>query len=326
MRVESLLRLCGAASGVAVILAFAGTGQAEVAVGDVTIVYPDTAEFGMNGQPNVSLKPGTQLYVTEVRGSWVGGTTQIEGKPQLGWLHRNQVRRVAGRKAGAASAIEMATLIGQLIDKQVRVELDGTGFVHMLDASGSKITDSDLAACEQFEHLVAADLSDTKLSDAAIPQLVKSNTLERVYLENVPVTGEALPPIATLKNLEVLVLAGTKIPGAELGALAGLTTLRTLNLAHCPLADDDLRHLRSLVNIEVLVLSDTALTGTGFDQLKPLERLRVLNVCNTAVTDPVLVHLEHAPCLKLFYVRGTQLTTEATNKLRDTLSSCSIYH
>lgn len=326
MRVESLLRLCGVVSGIALVLAIAGPARAEVAVGDVTIVYPDAAEFGMSGQPNASLKPGTQVHITELRGSWVGGTTQVEGKPQLGWLHRNQVRKVAGKAAGTASAIEMAKLIGQLIDKQVRVELDGNGFVHMLDASSSKIADSDLAACEQFEHLVAADLSDTAVTDAAIPHLVKCGTLERIYLENVPVTGAALPSIATLKNLEVLVLAGTKIQGAELGPLAGLTTLRTLNLAHCKLADDDLKHLRPLVNIEVLVLSDTALTGTGFDQLKPLERLRVLNVSNTAITDAVLVHLEHAPCLKLFYVRGTTLTKDATGKLRDTLQSCSIYH
>jgi len=298
---------------------------AAVKPGDVAVVFAETADFGMRDQPMTPLSLGTALQVTEVRGSWVGGAREVDGRRQLGWIHRRAVQRVAGSDGSAGSAQQLAALVGQLLRAQVRVQLDGNGHVHALDAAGSKIVDSDLAVCEQFHHLVAADVSDTSVGDEGVTRMARAATLERVYLENTAVTGASLQPLANLKCLEVLVLAGTQIRGDDLARLAAVSTLRTLNLARCGLRDEDLRYLESLTNMEVLVVSDNAIAGAGLARLKPLQRLRVLNLSNTQITDPDFAHLEGAPSLRMLYIRGTQISADAQSKLDQTLTSCSMY-
>ncbi len=78
--------------------------------------------------------------------------------------------------------------------------------------------------------VVDLDLNGSRVTDAALPEVVKMKNLDRLRLENTAVTDAALPSLKQLPKLQSLSLYGCAITDAGLPALAGIPTLKHVYL------------------------------------------------------------------------------------------------
>jgi hypothetical protein len=325
VRVFALMRAISGTSFLIAVLASGNClGAEDLQPGDTAVVVRGGVEFGLRGREIARLDKGAEVIVTEVSDPWIGCEVLVAGKEELGWIHkRDLIKRVVWEDVPTATDADSA--VAALRAVNCRVDLDGQGRVHAIDAGESLLPDEALACCRFFQHLVVLDLGGTKITDAGMQHLKGLVSLERLYLDHTKITDQGLPHLQGLKNLEVLVLAGTEVTGAGLAAIEPLAELRTLNLSYCAIQDEDLQHISVLTKLEVLTMRHTIISGEGFQYLRPIKPLRVLNVDNSEVQDAGLVHLEGMPSLRMLHAHNTAISQEAADQLDGTLNSCAIY-
>ena len=183
----------------------------------------------------------------------------------------------------------------------------GLGGFRNLEVLNMRMSDADdagLAVIGGLSRLRELDLRHTAVTAAGMTHLSHLALLERLDLEEQPVSG-GLAALAGLSRLRWLNLAWTGVTDAELAHLAGLRGLRTLDLGRTAITDAGLAHLAHLSDLEELHLNGTAITGTGLAHLSGLANLRKLDLVDTPVTDAGLAHL---PTLKNLEWLGLYLT------------------
>ena len=84
---------------------FAADGP-DLKPGDVASTTEDGLAFGTRDTTSTTLPVGTELTVTEVRGTWVGGHVTLQGKRCSGWVQANKLRRVERRTTEPKPASE----------------------------------------------------------------------------------------------------------------------------------------------------------------------------------------------------------------------------
>ncbi|GAA0881281.1 ribonuclease inhibitor [Algoriphagus jejuensis] len=128
-------------------------------------------------------------------------TAQIQGLERVGFRVR-----VLSQESAALDIVLPAESAGGQASELVKALLPVKDQVYWLTLAGVGIQDSDLTLISQFKNL------------------------QRLRLENNPITDRGISSLKSLTNLEVLNLNGTKISGAGLGPIAEIKTLRSLYL------------------------------------------------------------------------------------------------
>jgi len=166
----------------------------------------------------------------------------------------------------------------------------------------------------------AVDLSGMSLKTAGIKHLLALNeTLQRVNLDRVYVTDDALEALASLPQLRKLELNQTPVTDAGLAHLAQATQLRELSLKGTKITDAGLKHLAALKHLRLLSLTWTGVTDEGLKHLAESNELHTLILDDTAVTDAGIAHLTGLKKLAFVHVTGTQVTPEGVAKLNRSL-------
>ncbi len=84
-----------------------GVDSAGFKKGDTVFVVADGTELKLGDAVREKLAKGTPVKVVEVRGTWIGGDTQIDGKRVQGWIRIEDLSRVSPVRA-PAKAVSVA--------------------------------------------------------------------------------------------------------------------------------------------------------------------------------------------------------------------------
>ena len=172
--------------------------------------------------------------------------------------------------------------------------------------------------------VIVVNLSGTKVTDAELANLKGLTELRHLNLGETRVTDTGLVNIKGLTELISVHLYKTYITDAGLANFKGLTKLKLLELWGIPVTDSGLRHLEGLTGLESLIIGGPKITDAGLVHVKGLTKLRTLYLVNTRVTDTGLDDLNGLTQLKLLMLRGTQVTDEGVKKFQHVLPNCMI--
>jgi Leucine-rich repeat (LRR) protein len=168
----------------------------------------------------------------------------------------------------------------------------------------------------------AVDLSGMSLKTAGLKHLLAfKDTLQRIALNRVYVTDEALASLPQLRKLE---LNQTPVTDAGLAHLRQATRLRELSLKGTAIGDAGVAHLAALKELRFLSLSWTRVNDAGLRHLAELKELNTLILDDTAVTDAGLQHLAGLKKLLFVHVTGTNVTGNGIAKLRRSLTRVDV--
>jgi hypothetical protein len=170
------------------------------------------------------------------------------------------------------------------------------------------------------------DLSNAKVTAAALKDLAVFKNLQSLYLRNTDVDDAGLKVLAGHKGLQNLALGNTAVTDAGLKHLAGLTGLRSLELGVTGVTDAGLKELAGLQSLEHLYLNGTAVTEAGVKELACLKNLAVLDLRKTPVTDAGLKGLAGFPSLQELYLEGAEVTDGGVAALRKVRPKLTVHH
>ncbi len=251
------------------------------------------------------------LMVTLLSGC---GTSHSLGDDPNGPAAQDKTVTAASEKPAPVSA-EEKQVIAKLEELGAKVDLDQAGHVRLLELGKSEATDDDLAMLIELPQLESLDITGGKITPAGIQHVTRLTGLQRLYLNDIPVTNKAMESIAKLTKLDVLSLRNTSIDDSGILPLKALKRLRVLNLAKTGISNESLKQIQDLHELDTLVLVDTKVTGEGFQYLKPLKMLRVLNVDHCQGLDGHLMDLSGLTELRMLYTHGCHVSQDEQDEL-----------
>jgi hypothetical protein len=116
--------------------------------------------------------------------------------------------------------------------------------------------------------VIAAYLSGTKVTDAALKDLADLKQLEILDLRNASVSDAGLKELGELTQLRELYLIGDAITDAGLKQIAAHKKLEKLYLVGAQVTDAGLKNLANLKELHELNVSDTLVTAAGERELQ----------------------------------------------------------
>ncbi|XP_006662947.1 somatic embryogenesis receptor kinase 2-like [Oryza brachyantha] len=158
----------------------------------------------------------------------------------------------------------------------------------------------------------------------------KDNSVIRVDLLNVDISGPLIPQLGGLKNLQFLQLYGSRLNGsipATLGKLKHLVSLDlSINLLTGAIPDS----LGALSNLLILRLSQNNLTGAIPPSLGNLKKLEILELRNNALSGTIPASLGDIETLNYLDLNDNKLTgtvpLEILARLVTTLGELTVSH
>lgn len=181
-------------------------------------------------------------------------------------------------------------------------------------------SDADLAPLESLrpDDLRAIELSEPRLSSAALHHIAELTGLREVQINSRRVRDSGLKYLFGLADLEKLDLEGTKVRGPGLDYLKGSRGLRFLGLSGTKLDNEGLERVAGFRQLEILKIDHTKVGGDEHGYLKPLsslKELRKLDLSRTAVTDSGLGYLSDLRNLEYLSLADTSITGEGLRHL-----------
>ena len=205
------------------------------------------------------------------------------------------------------ASIQVIESIGGTIQRDATNSLRPVVSVNMHE---TMTKDANLRALRPFRGLRALDISDTKITDTGISELVTEHRqLEEIDLSGTKITDEALKELQKLPHLRKLRLWSTKITDAGLSELRGLNELELLALGQSPITDVGLKEIAGLKNLRTLTIFNIRkITDAGITHLEGLTQLEDLNIAGTRVTDNGLKALQNLQQLRSLDLSLTEVT------------------
>lgn len=145
----------------------------------------------------------------------------------------------------------------------------------------------------------ARDMTKIKLRDSAITtegvveHIGKFPNLIALELSENPIEDAALEEIGKLRKLEDLNLLRTRITDAGVKFLIGCK-LKRLNLDDTSVGDAAVSYITQIPTLEFLHLGKTAITDEGLEELKSLPQLKDLILTNTGLSPVAVEQLQKA--------------------------------
>lgn len=170
-----------------------------------------------------------------------------------------------------------------------------------------------LGAVKQLERL---QLDDVSFTDDALAPVASLTDLRELWLDlNERLTDRVLVHVAPLENLRVLRFHKADITDAGLLHIQRLTKLEDLQLGHSRVTDQGLAVIARFAELRTLDLQHTAVTDRGMEQLRGLKQLRWLCLNGTAVSGQVLASIEGLTELESFFAERTAIDDASLARL-----------
>lgn len=159
--------------------------------------------------------------------------------------------------------------------------------LQVLDFSNSKISDEGLSSLSNLKNLRAISLTNCKnITDSAVCNLIKTHTLEELYLADTMVTDKSLACMANSK-LTRLTFGKTNISNEGLKNLIGLSTLKYLMVNQCKNVSFSM--IKKICDknqkMKGLGLAYLKTDGLTISFIKQCPKMRFLNLLGYPLTD-----------------------------------------
>ncbi len=143
----------------------------------------------------------------------------------------------------------------------------------LIDSSG--ITEKGLKPLTSMENLIQLRIR-TRLTDAAIPFIIKMTRLQFLNLPQADFTDDGIETLSSHLNIQLLRIGGKRLSNKSLKSIANMPSLSFLHLIGVPVDDQGLPALYALHQLQSLYLDDTGVTDEGL--LKLLGKLPRLHL------------------------------------------------
>jgi hypothetical protein len=170
-------------------------------------------------------------------------------------------------------------------------------------------------------------LHGTGITNAGLARLAASpgfSDLRAINLSNTAVTDEAVPHLKRFAALRYLGLERTGLTDAGVKELAGLRELVHLTLGSPLITDDGVSHLKHLKKLRRLTVAAPQVTDRCFEVVRELDELVFLSLNGSAVTDVGVARLRPGTKLGQLDVRNTRVTADGFERLTTLLPSCKV--
>ncbi len=134
-----------------------------------------------------------------------------------------------------------------------------------------------------------------KLGDASSKDLKGFTQLQKLGLDDCPITDAGLENLVGLTQLRTLDLRRTRISDAGLKHLEGLSKLQKLYLFGDAVTDAGMDSLAKLSQLDDLELSNTKVSEAALEKLKGSTHFRWMGLGTLGITDAGLRYLEACP-------------------------------
>ena len=101
--------------------------------------------------------------------------------------------------------------IKKLQQRGAEIDLDDAEHARIVELVKSKATDDDLKLLSDLPCLESLDITGGKITVAGLVHLKQLPGLQRLYINDLPISGDALANVAELTKLDVLSLRNTKV-------------------------------------------------------------------------------------------------------------------
>lgn len=160
--------------------------------------------------------------------------------------------------------------------------------------------------------LYSLDLSDGKVTDRQLQQVVRLTGLKVLNLTGAEITDDGLKYLNPLTNLRYLFLNITAINGSGLKNLAGMKVLERLDLRGTEVDDRGIMTLPLLPSLTAIVLRDTKITNDGLKCLRMTAKLESLDCSSTNVTGQALLNARFTPSLLYVSLQNSTARDDAS--------------
>ena len=182
-----------------------------------------------------------------------------------------------------------------------------------LSLSGNTLSDGAVNAMANLTKLQSLSLGGNgrdsrsmRITDNAMQQLARLQTITTLELNDQPLTGGGLRHLPALPLLSFLVLGGPTIRDDAMAPLADCRSLRHLLLHNTQLTDEGLAQIDGLANLESLHLQEGPFTDAGIAHLGRLKNIKKLSLFGSKLTDESLEHVSHLDSLQELWIRSSR--------------------
>jgi len=162
-----------------------------------------------------------------------------------------------------------------------------------------------LPSRERLRHVQTLVAHDSSIDDSTIQLLAECDQLQRLELNNAPLTDEGLVHLRGLRNLEELCLSGTRTSDKGLVHLRQLSRLRQFSFSGTAITLTGV--IDMIVNDQQRTIGD-ALATMGLVRLDHDGQIRGVDVAATSFGDKEMQHLGQLPMLRELQLTATQVT------------------
>lgn len=170
------------------------------------------------------------------------------------------------------------------------------------------------------------NLVPSEAGDEVMPHVGQLSSVQRLSLDNRPITNRGLTHVADLQNLTDLTLSHTRVGDEGLKSVAKIRGLLALGLNRTGVTDCGLEHLAELKSLQALNLSGTAIGDDGLARLQSLSDLRSLKLDNTQVSDAGLHFVRQLSRLERLHLSGTRVSPAGADWIRQELPECQVFY
>ncbi len=165
----------------------------------------------------------------------------------------------------------------------------------------------------KIEHLL---VPPRLLSDEAMPAIAEMSNLDMLVLNNSSVTDVGLTHLVDMRRLRILLLENTKITDDGLRTLCQMPNLIELNLKGCSITSAGLAHLSALPALKTLALGGPQIDSQALKVLSECKQLENLDLRDCPISDEILPTLLSLPKLQILNVRPDCLSAAAVQQLQ----------
>lgn len=150
----------------------------------------------------------------------------------------------------------------------------------------SDANDDDMKKLGPYHHLIEIDLSNTDVTEACIPDVIRCERLDQLALTNTLINGSCLDGLRNT-HLQILKMGGCGLKDSDVERLSKVTSLTTLYLDHNPnITAKGWRSLAALHGLHRLSAVASDITDDTMKELAKLRSLKILDLCKNDLITP----------------------------------------
>lgn len=187
----------------------------------------------------------------------------------INYLNKNYERSVYKHKFKNEIQVSVDFSRKKKIVERDLAYLKNIGNITVLHMCECSITDKGIEYINPLKDLRVLSLENTNLTDNGLQMICMNHpNLERLILNNTPITSEGLKHIGKLKKLNFLELRGSKIDDEATVYLSELENIVNLTIANTKVTDKSVPYLMKFPKIGTLIIVRTQITKEGSQVLK----------------------------------------------------------